>query len=520
MNHVKQKLTKIIQQFEGLVGSRYIEDNLQNENAIIPTSFFNKRTITQQTSGDILLKLNKISRDFDLESIKHINKQTVNECLLDFNIYLKMLIHELRTPLSTISIGLDILESECKNETDRQTIDDLKQNIIFIENIFTNFAVIKDGKIELNIFTPFSLEDMLQKISILLQFHIKKENVSFRFIISPDAYNWNYGDVHNLKHCIINLIKNSIKYRELSRLSVISIQIIKVEKIHNKKINKPTPPASAKRTINIKRSQMSSRLIKNMQMISIRIIDNNNHILPNIKEKLFEPFNSTSGSGLGLYICKNIIDLYGGTITHNFIEPIGNEFSITLSLEIYENNSCKLLSSICVSEDRICSRPIGDNLVIEKYSSSKDENVFIILLVDDSILNTRMMHKMLKNMNIFNNIYISSDGNDAIEKISSNLLSINVIFLDKHMPNLDGITTAKKLRELSYNNLIFGVTGDDNSTEIANFLNSGVDNVLIKPLNIIVINMVIKFIKKNGVIRKKNSTIINVNGELNWSGIE
>jgi len=130
------------------------------------------------------------------------------------------------------------------------------------------------------------------------------------------------------------------------------------------------------------------------------------------------------------------------------------------------------------------------------------------------------MHKMLKNMNIFNNIYISSDGNDAIEKISSNLLSINVIFLDKHMPNLDGITTAKKLRELSYNNLIFGVTGDDNSTEIANFLNSGVDNVLIKPLNIIVINMVIKFIKKNGVIRKKNSTIINVNGELNWSGIE
>jgi response regulator of citrate/malate metabolism len=128
-----------------------------------------------------------------------------------------------------------------------------------------------------------------------------------------------------------------------------------------------------------------------------------------------------------------------------------------------------------------------------------------------------MMHKMLKNMNFFYNIYTSSDGNEAIEKISNNLLSINVIFLDKHMPNLDGITTAKKLRDLSYNNLIFGVTGDDNSTEITKFLHSGADNILIKPLNIFTIKMIIKFIKKYGVIRKKNSTITNINGELNWS---
>ena len=65
----------------------------------------------------------------------------------------------------------------------------------------------------------------------------------------------------------------------------------------------------------------------------IVICDNNPAILPHIKERLFQTFNSTSGSGLGLYICKTIVELHGGTISHEYIQPIGNKFIITLALE-------------------------------------------------------------------------------------------------------------------------------------------------------------------------------------------
>jgi hypothetical protein len=75
-------------------------------------------------------------------------------------------------------------------------------------------------------------------------------------------------------------------------------------------------------------STESSSLI---QTVSITVNDNNPPILPHIKERLFESFNSTSGSGMGLYICKNIITLHGGTIAHDFTSE-GNQFTIVLPL--------------------------------------------------------------------------------------------------------------------------------------------------------------------------------------------
>ena len=80
------------------------------------------------------------------------------------------------------------------------------------------------------------------------------------------------------------------------------------------------------------------KIKRKKQTIQIIICDNNNHILPHIKEHLFESFNSTSGSGLGLYICKSIVELHGGTIIHEYISPIGNKFIITLPLAVYEKN--------------------------------------------------------------------------------------------------------------------------------------------------------------------------------------
>jgi signal transduction histidine kinase len=361
-----------------------------------------------------------------------------------------MFIHELRTPISTISMGLSILEKEVQSNESKNIIKDLNESVVFIENIFSKFIVIQDGNIKLNTFEPFSLDDLLQNVINLLNFHIQLEDVWLEYKIHSDVADLNYGDKYNIKHCIINVVKNAIKYRKESCKSFITIDVKHVNdpklKLHltksccvldkkddiynvpnipliasennisnqiitkkdelrkfsiclenpgdNNNLNfmksmKPKIPLSipsynkpihaGRNIISNQKQNNSDTLIDNnhphipassainvclghsnpglpvgtqearpswstkyetipehirrkRQTIQIIICDNNDHILPHIKKHLFESFNSTSGSGLGLYICKNIIELHGGTIVHEFIKPIGNQFTITLPL--------------------------------------------------------------------------------------------------------------------------------------------------------------------------------------------
>jgi CheY-like chemotaxis protein len=369
---------------------------------------------------------------------------------------------------------------------------DLKQNIDFMEEIFTKFAVIQDGNIELNTFEPFSLKILLGKVENLLQYNILEGKINFNYYINKNVYDWNYGDKYNINHCIINLLKNAIKYRNLSRESLITI-VIEKEIIHN-----PKPPNRIKSSVNTI-LQKFNRLIKEKknQTLFIYIRDNNDHIIPRIKEHLFETFNSTSGSGLGLYICKNIIELHGGNIDHSFIEPIGNEFVIKLSLELCQDSSLYNINTESESQEQS-----------NKYN-------FNILIVDDSILNQKIMYKLLSQLNIFKNIYTAIDSNDAIKIIIDNV-NINIVFLDKNMPIMDGIMVAKELRSLQFNGLIIGVTGEEDKQEKKNFIKSGVDYIITKPLNNVKLNMIIDFIIKNGTTRIENRIIQKINEWLEW----
>ena len=251
-----------------------------------------------------------------------------------------MFIHELRTPISTILMGIYLLEknnytnNSDNNSDNNDIINDMKESINFIEQIFTKFTIIKNGYFKLNTYEPFSLNILFINILDILKYNIKYANILFEYKIDSDVHDCNYGDKYNIKHCIINLIKNAIKYRELSHKTIITVQISKF----------------------IDHMDIISKIQK-CQIIMIRITDNNNNLPYDIKKHLFEIFNSTSNSGLGLYICKNIIESHGGKIYHNYIEPNGNEFSIKLSLKICKNITI---------QDNISS-DYNENTIIQDY---------------------------------------------------------------------------------------------------------------------------------------------------------
>lgn len=493
-------------------------------------------------------RINRINKNIDnllsnlviipqKDSFNNISENEVHS-RIDLNIYLKIFIHELRTPLSTISMGLNLLETSnpnTKNNKNKQIVHDLKESIVFIENIFSKFATIQEGNIQLNEFKPFSINYIFKRVEFILKYYLKENDSSINYIISPtlNVYDWNYGDRYNIKHCIINLLKNAVKYRNINSSKTISIAITTNTNANHIIPQRPSAMLPSNR-LHILHSERNINASKKFQNICISITDYNPHILPKVKERLFESFNSTSGSGLGLYICKNIIELHGGTITHEFIHPVGNKFTIFLSLElcedpvlqispnIYEfielNNDYIITYSNTVTPDDTPNVSSKNDISPWKEISMKvnDKLKPSLMLIDDSILNCKMMYKTFKKMDIFSNIYICLDGNDAIRDIEKNMNKIDIIFLDKNMPNIDGFEVANKLQQLKYDKLIFGITGEDDPIEIQRFINNGVDYVLIKPINIDKINLIYDFITQNGKKRHHDQTIQIVDGVLRW----
>jgi signal transduction histidine kinase len=121
MNSVKQRIENIVSKFIEIPN---ISKNKNNTLINSLRSHYNSEFSTNQ--NDII---DKINNNISLKS-------DINNKPIDFNLYLKMFIHELRTPISTISMGLNILETKDKTSEELQIIKDLNESIKFLENIF------------------------------------------------------------------------------------------------------------------------------------------------------------------------------------------------------------------------------------------------------------------------------------------------------------------------------------------------------------------------------------------------
>lgn len=393
---------------------------------------------------------------------------------IDFDIYLKCFIHEIKTPLMNITLGLELLGDNLLEEQ-KQTIKDIKKSVLFLEDILSKFQLIQDGNIVLNPFTPFSIISMMKSTETILYPYLRQSKIEYSFVSDLHIYEWNYGDIHNLQHILLNLIKNSVKYRN--------------EKTNNKIIVKAS-------------------LIENndtTQIIEIIVQDNNNHILPDIKEKLFDVYNSTSGSGLGLFICKNILELHNGTISHNFIEPIGNEFVIKICLEKCIEPELQIKSNIS-----------STNNLEQELKKTYSENIINkigVLIIDDSKLNCKMFKQVL--YQIIPNICVYTENNviNGIQKLIENINKIHIIFIDKNLPNINGLVFTKIIKMLNYNKLIFGLTGDTDNND---FIESGANYIFIKPINKIKIMQLSSFLKNYGIEVQENKKIELINNSLEW----
>ena len=353
--------------------------------------------------------------------------------------FLANMSHEIRTPLNAI---VGFTNQLVKSEQAPEQVDQINiikkssEHLLHIVNEILDYSKLENGSIKLeNVsFNPAEIaeevRDMLREKSlereILLSVEVAK-NLPITLI----------GDPVRIRQIILNLVSNAIKFTENGKVVI----------------------------------RLSCNLLIDKKIDFIIQVEDSGIGIP--KDKIDQIFNmfvqaesdttrKYGGTGLGLTICKRIVDVYGGTINVESEEQKGTIISVTIPLEIAEKEK-KL-------------KPKNTNLAIEQ--SLKDRR---ILIVDDQEFNRKLLSVMFRNWDL--KYTELDDGIQVIDELEHK--SYDLILMDIRMPVMDGIEATKLLRSHSDDKVskipVIGVTAAVTPDDKEAGLQAGMNDFLTKP---------------------------------------
>eukprot|EP01041_Mallomonas_annulata_P001981 gene1981-3856_t len=522
--------------------------------------------------------------------------------------FLRYVMHEVRVPLSSIAMGIDALSSmeegeEDDNEDDNdekegfdETLSMMREASVFMGdtlNSILNMQKIEEGKLELH-YSPFVVRNMIRKVQNTLKGLLKNKDISLIVSIGGDVAYSLIGDSFQIEHVLTNFLSNAIKFS--SRGSSISIIISKenTDTASILKLNKESKSTSIS-------SHSRERVMDDFMIVRFAVRDKGVGISLEDQNKLFKPFSQIrpgelqggGGSGMGLSICKQIIELHGGNVSVRSKPGQGSTFSFVLPLSIahvepsstsaiigaiggkssavstptsVDQIPSKIYKEISILHVEDCSNENKSNRIsshnndndsshnnnnliainnsykedcsyinnnkdgisikendnnedededskdninvrirgtIQKKYSSRSSLIFCendetgrVLLVDDVTSNRKLLKLLIKRRKF--DCYEAEDGAEAVALVASSPQLYDLIFMDNLMPNMDGCTASTRLRELGYNKLIIGLTGNAMEDDVETFLAAGADVVFTKPMKLEQLNMLFAHIQKKG----------------------
>lgn len=219
--------------------------------------------------------------------------------------------HEIRTPLNAITGMAYLLKKTEVTITQQMYIERITQassNMLSIINDILDFSKIEAGKVQLEV-TSFSMDQAIQDVVNIISYKIEEKKIGFKLSRDPHVPNWFLGDLKRLEQILLNILNNAVKFTNDGEVSIdIRLIAIENEKAHLSFSVKDTG-------IGMTREQIDS---------------------------LFEPFAQADtsinrrfgGSGLGLSIVKNLVEMMGGKIQVFSTPGEGSTFVLQLSFAI------------------------------------------------------------------------------------------------------------------------------------------------------------------------------------------
>ncbi|WP_368239108.1 hybrid sensor histidine kinase/response regulator [Candidatus Uabimicrobium amorphum] len=348
--------------------------------------------------------------------------------------FLATMSHEIRTPMNAI-LGIAQLMNNTSLDDKQQNYVNLlnysSQHLLSLINDVLDLSKLESGKFELSLKT-FSTEKFLQETVRIFDIKMAEKNLNFICNVSPEFPKYLIGDSVRIKQVLINLISNAIKFTECGSITL-SVETVSV--------NNDT--AHIKFSVEDTGIGISQDKIENLFNSFVQIN------LSSTKEE--------QGTGLGLTISQKIIHFMHGKIRVESFENKGSTFHFTIPLKIDK------------------TAPHEEQKVPQQLPRKK---ALSILLVEDCKTNRLVAIEFLKHLG-HKDIDIVENGEEAIQKTVTK--KYDLIFIDFHMPVMDGLEASKIIHERGNRPIIILLTADV-FTETENLIQ--IDDKLLKPLRL------------------------------------
>ena len=218
-------------------------------------------------------------------------------------------------------------------------------------------------------------------------------------------------------------------------------------------------------------------------MVAISVADSGIGIPADRLEAIFKPFDQVDGSaqrqyggtGLGLTITKQLVELHGGTLTARSAVGKGSIFTFTLPATREKATPMKVSAALSRA------RTLDDSATVVRVVHTKKDGAFRVLVVDDEPVNRKVLVNYLADGPF--DVEQAASGPDALELLNAHMP--DVVLLDVMMPGMSGYETCQHIREkyLSSELPVIMLTAKDQVNDLVQGFNTGANDYLIKPVN-------------------------------------
>ena len=376
------------------------------------------------------------NKNYDLAAvIKNLDfaLEGAHEASRTKSLFLANMSHEIRTPMNGMLSLVQVLRTTKLDENQLEylkSVDRAGEILMSLIDDLLDLSRIESGRLEVNV-KSFKLWDFLEDILLQVEHLFDEKDIHFNVDIHDDLPTHLITDDVRLKQVVINLINNAVKFTDEGEVDF----------------------------------NMSGKKSEDGSFdLHIEVRDTGMGIPEDKIESIFIPFQQLSprriynkGVGLGLPISKKIIDALGGTLKIDSVVGQGSCFSLNFNFPITENR--------------------------EIESEEERTNVLLpptkILLVEDDQISRLALNTWLKEQG--HKIVIAENGKKAVDYLQEN--NVDVILMDVHMPEMDGIQATKLIKQNALSSApIIGMTASVMNEERKSYLDAGMDVLIEKPV--------------------------------------
>lgn len=371
------------------------------------------------------------------------------------NTFLSNMSHDIRTPMNAI-VGFTALAQKHRDDAGKvkgylDMIEASGSQLLRLLNDVLEISRMEAGTVYVEE-EENNLLEIVQEVQRSVLSRATAKDIEFSLDISGLRHKYVYTDAHKLKQILVRLSRNAIKYTEAG--GNVKVRVTELKELSN-----------------------------GLTTYQFMVKDNGIGISASFMEHMYEPFerqrNTTLsgiyGTGLGLTIIKNLVDMMGGTIEAQSVEGEGSCFTVTLHLRVQEGQPS-------------CDREEG--ALVQMKEQKK------LLLVEDNEINLEIEVELLQDAGFL--VDTAVNGAIAVEKVkNAKPGEYALILMDIQMPVMDGYQAARAIRALENPDLanipIAALSANAFEEDRRMSQESGMNEHLAKPVNM---PQLLEFIEK------------------------